>query len=143
MKSRRIVIADQNPVFREGFRKILINSGNAMIVGEAKNSQELLTLLKNEKADILFIESRLPGGDAVILVNTIHHLDPMLEIFAISSFDNFRYVSRMREVGARGYLSKNADNQDVIEKIIRKKIRTFINPVNIKKEIEETVTLSK
>jgi DNA-binding NarL/FixJ family response regulator len=141
MKSRRIVIADQNPVFREGFRKILINSGNALIVGEAKNSQELLILLENEKVDILFIESRLAGADAVGLVDTIHHLDPALEIFVISSFDNYRYVSRMKEVGASGYLSKNADNQDVIERIIRKKIRSFLNPSNTMREITGNTSL--
>ena len=128
MKSRKIIIADQHSLFREGFRRVIVTAGNALVMGEATNSGELLDLIESNLPDVLFLETRLPGEDTVQLVDRIHFRYPGIEIYAMSSYDNFRYVSLMKNAGASGYISKNLNNQDLIRKIIRGNIKFFIQP---------------
>ncbi len=123
MKSIKVLIADQHPVFREGLRRVLLNYGNAFVAGEASDCAELIKLIEADKIDILFLETRLPGENTVQLVETIHRQCPETEIYAMSSLDNFRYVNLMLSAGAAGYLSKNADNQETIRQIIENKSR--------------------
>jgi DNA-binding NarL/FixJ family response regulator len=129
MKARKVIIADPSSHFRTGFRNILQNIGNVEIMGEAASCEELLWLLEHTATDLVFIDLNLPFGGAREASCDILKKFPGVEMIVISEFDNYRYVRLMYEAGTRGFLSKNHNNLDHLQKILKKKTGHFITSV--------------
>jgi DNA-binding NarL/FixJ family response regulator len=129
MKAHNVIIADSSVHFRTGFRNILLNIGNVEIVGEAASCEELLWLLGNTNADLIFLDLNLPFGGAGEASCDITKKFPGVRIIVISEFDNHRYVRQMYEAGTQGFLAKNRNNLDFLQKILKQKIGNFITSV--------------
>jgi DNA-binding NarL/FixJ family response regulator len=129
MKARKVIIADPSVHFRTGFRNILMNIGNVEIVGEAASCEELHWLLGKTSADLVFLDLNLPFGGAMEASCDISKKFPGIEIIVVSEFDNHRYVRQMYEAGTKGFLSKNRNNLDHLQKILKQKIARFITSV--------------
>lgn len=129
MKEQRIIIADNNKHFREGFKRILLNIGNVQVVGEAENGLELLQILEKVETDIIFMEinlQKLSGEEATRMVKAKY---PGLTIIVLTYLENDRYIIKMLSAGADGYLSKARDNYDLFHEIIQNRNqRIFFSP---------------
>lgn len=115
----RLVIADDHPIIREGFKfMIKKNKKSAIqIVGEAGNGNELVQLVHKHRPDVVITDIKMPEMDGVLACKQIIHKYPSMGVIALSMFEDETMVIDMFEAGARGYLVKSAPKEEVIQAI--------------------------
>lgn len=114
----RIILVDDHSLFRNGLRGLLERNEGFRVVGEASSGEEFLSLLEQESfaADIVFMDFSMPGLDGAQTTERALARRPDLRIITLSMFGEESYYSRMVEAGARGFLLKDSDIGDVLER---------------------------
>ena len=113
----RLVIADDHEIFRDGLKLLLRKIKDIEIVAEAKDGMELLVLAKKYQPHVILTDIKMPHLDGVAATKQIMDTLPGISIIALSMFDEESLILDMMEVGAKGYLLKNADKKEIIEAI--------------------------
>ena len=113
-----IILVDDHSLFRNGLKGLLEHCAGCRVVGEAASGEEFLAMLDGEfEADIVFMDFAMPGLDGAQTTERALARRPDLRIITLSMFGEESYYSRMVEAGARGFLLKDSDIDDVIEAI--------------------------
>ena len=109
----RIVIVDDHQIFRAGLNMVLNGLKNYKVVGEAGTAKELLSLLKKQSAEIIFMDIQLPDTNGIELTRMVKEKYPQTKVIALTMFGEIEYFNKMMEAGANGFLLKKADNQEL------------------------------
>ena len=112
----KLLIVDDHTVVREGIRRLLSAFLNLIIV-EAASSREAITLFRAEHPDIVLLDINLPGFGGLDLLRRLLMIDPSAHILMFSMHANANYVVRALEAGARGYISKGAKAEELVEAV--------------------------
>ncbi|MEP6845968.1 MAG: response regulator transcription factor, partial [Panacibacter sp.] len=107
-KTIRYAIADDHKLFRRGVIAVLEDTPYLKLVLEAENGRELLDNLNKAKPDIILLDLKMPQMDGIETAIEIRKLDNDVKIIVISMLDDEKYVIHLMEIGANGYLLKNA-----------------------------------
>ena len=113
----KLVIADDHEIFRDGLALMLSKQKNIELVGQAGNGRELVELVEALKPDLILTDIKMPLMDGVEATRILLEKNAGEKIIALSMFDEENLVVDMLESGARGYLLKNADKQEILEAI--------------------------
>jgi DNA-binding NarL/FixJ family response regulator len=108
-------MADDHQMFREGFKVLLKNQPELELVGEAENGKELLELAEIHKPHVAFVDIKMPIMDGIEACKKLKLKHPDINVIALSSYNDDNHVVDMLEAGARGYLLKNTDRQELLE----------------------------
>ena len=109
----KVVIADDHPIFREGFKLVIKHLDNIECVGEATNGKELLKILNEKDTDIVFLDLKMPIMDGFEATEEIIKLNSHLKIIVLTYYDNLESVNKMIDMGVYGYMLKDADYEKV------------------------------
>lgn len=115
----RIVLADDHPVARQGLSAILGSLDNVEVVAEASNGEEACELFRRHSPDILLVDLRMPEKDGLQVVDELmsgQQRKP--RIIVITTYEDEDDICRAIRAGARGYLVKAADREQ-IEQTVR------------------------
>ena len=113
-----VLIADDHKIFRVGLSTMLRNISCIGRVHEAVNGKEALAIIKEHRCDFVFMDIKMPVMDGVTATKAIVASHPETRVIAISVYDDDKYLQEMLAGGAKGYLLKNTD-QDEIEDAMR------------------------
>ena len=113
----KIILVDDHTLFRNGLRGLLEHCTDCRVVGEAASGEEFLAMLDGTDADVVFMDFAMPGLNGAPTTERALARRPDLRIIALSMFGEESYYSRMVEAGARGFLLKDSDVDDVIQAI--------------------------
>lgn len=113
----RLVIADDHEIFRDGLALMLSKQQDVQLAGQSANGKELLDLVARVKPDIVMTDIKMPVMDGIEATKLLLQRNPDLKIIALSMFDEENLIVDMLEAGARGYLLKNADKQEILDAI--------------------------
>lgn len=113
-KRVRILLADDHAVVRQGFGMILASQPDMEIVGEAGNGREVLELAEQLQPDIVVMDVAMPGLNGIEATRRLLASAPRARVLALSMHKDSVYVREMLRAGARGYLLKDAINQDLL-----------------------------
>lgn len=113
----RIIIADDHQLFRNGLRLLLESDKQFEIVAEASNGIELIRVLENCDADLILMDISMPEMDGIEATRKSLRLCPELNIIALSMYGEEDYYYRMVDAGAKGFLLKDSDINEVKEAI--------------------------
>jgi len=117
MDKIKIVIVDDHQLFRNGL-KILLNSFPEFeIVAEASNGKEFLDLIGTTKADIVLMDINMPEVDGIEATKKGLKVCPDINIIALSMYGEEDYYYKMVDSGAKGFLLKDSDINEVKEAI--------------------------
>ena len=119
--SIRIIIADDELLFRKGLARLLGEFEGIQVVGEASNGKELLQQLHSwpqEPPQVLLLDISMPEMDGITAFPQIHHQFPDLKIIILTIFSDDRHIITMIEAGAHGYLVKNSEPDEVKRAIV-------------------------
>lgn len=125
----KVVIADDHEIFRDGFKLLLHNIDGIVILGEASNGEELLSLVERVLPDIVITDIKMPVMDGIEATERLIKKFPSLKIIALSMFSDEDVVLKMIEAGAKGYLLKNVSKDEIVNAI--KAVynnKTYIDP---------------
>lgn len=115
----RIVIADDHPLYIDGFKSLLkkLHSRGIEYSGEALNGKELVELVEKQKPDIAFTDVQMPEMDGIAATKIIKTKYPATKVIALSGFDETSLILDMIEAGASGYLLKNTSKNELLQSI--------------------------
>ena len=108
-----LIITDDHKIVRDGLKALLQDYGTVRVVGEAASGSELLDILPEVEADIVLLDISMPGMDGFDTVDHILKRYPALKVAVLSMLSHERYVNRMMELGASGYILKNAGKEEL------------------------------
>lgn len=114
----RIIIADDHEIFRDGFKLMLSKQKDITLAGEAENGKELLELTRTLKPDVVITDIKMPIMDGIEATAKISEEFPETGVICLSMFDEDDLIVDMLEAGAKGFLIKNANKNEIIEAII-------------------------
>jgi DNA-binding NarL/FixJ family response regulator len=114
----RVVLADDHPVVRRGLAALLATLPGIEVVGEAGTGDEVLREVGLRSPDVVVMDLRMPTMDGVEATRQIARDYPRTAVLVLTMFHEDALVAQALRAGARGYLLKVAD-QDEIERAIR------------------------
>jgi len=103
----RLLLADDQPIFRQGLAALLSLEDDLEVVGEANHGEEAIALTESLQPDIILMDVRMPICDGVQATGKIHTRYPWIRILVLTTFDNDKYVFQSLQAGALGYLLKS------------------------------------
>ncbi|MEL6555069.1 MAG: response regulator transcription factor [Cyanobacteria bacterium J06621_11] len=109
----KILLVDDQPMFREGLASLLSLEDDFEITGEANHGQESITLAAQLQPDVILMDVRMPVCNGVEATREIHQRFPWIRILVLTTFDEDEYVFQSLEVGALGYLLKSTPAKQV------------------------------
>ncbi len=114
----RVVLADDHPVVRRGLSALLKTLDGVEVVGQAGTGAEAVKEVALSRPDVVIMDLRMPTLDGVAATRQIVRDFPETAVLVLTMFDEDAMVAEALRAGARGYLLKGAD-QDEIERAIR------------------------
>ena len=113
-----VLVADDHVFYREGVRTFLSNSPEIDVVGEAGNGDEAIARATELQPDVILMDLKMPGTNGIEATRRIHEANPKVGVLVLTMFDDDDSVFAAMRAGARGYLLKDADKDDVVRAII-------------------------
>jgi len=118
----KIVLVDDHRMMREGLRAILKSEQNMLIVGEAENGHDVLTMVGELSPDIIVMDVSMPDLNGIEAARLIRKSHPRVRVIALSAYADKRYILGAMEAGASGYILKTAACDELV-----RAIRTVMN----------------
>ena len=103
----RLLLADDQPLFRQGLASLLSLEEDLEVVGEANHGKEAITLAETLQPDVILMDVRMPICDGVVATREIHDRFPWIKILVLTTFDEDDYIWESLQAGALGYLLKS------------------------------------
>ncbi len=113
----RVLLVDDQALFREGLRTLLSLYPELDIVGEASNGHEALALAERLQPDVVLMDLRMPVLDGVTATRRLKELRPSSRVIILTTFDDDEYVFDGLRAGAVGYLLKDVSSEILVEAI--------------------------
>lgn len=117
----KVLIADDERLFRQSLKKLLESEKDIRVVAEAGDGQEAVLQAQGKEPDIALLDVRMPRMDGIKAAKLISSLSPKTKVLMLSIHDDDEKIISALRAGAAGYILKDADQKDFFE-IIR---RTF------------------
>ena len=111
----RVLIADDHVMVREGLAAIIGRQPDMAVVGEAATGREVVDLWRIHRPDVTLLDLRMPILDGVSAIVEIRHGEPSARIVVLTTYDTDHDISRAISAGARGYLLKDAQREELLE----------------------------
>ncbi|MCX4771020.1 MULTISPECIES: response regulator transcription factor [unclassified Streptomyces] len=112
-----VLIADDQPMQRFGFRMLLESQDDMTVVGEAANGHEALQLVARHQPDVALMDIRMPLLDGIEATRRIIRTGSRTRILIVTTFDLDRYAYDGLRAGASGFLIKDAMPQELLSGI--------------------------
>jgi DNA-binding NarL/FixJ family response regulator len=115
--SARIVIVDDHDMFRAGVRSEI--GAAVQIVGEGNDVDTAVKAIAATEPDVVLLDVHLPGGGGIEVMKQVHQRHPEVKFLALSVSDAAEDVIGVIRAGARGYVTKNINGQELVDAIGR------------------------
>jgi DNA-binding NarL/FixJ family response regulator len=110
----RILIADDHRMFREGLKRIIGDSPDLIVAGEASTGIEVLDKARKEEFDIVVLDISMPGMTGLDVLKQLKTERPELPVLILSAHPEEQYAVRVLKAGASGYLTKESASDELI-----------------------------
>jgi DNA-binding NarL/FixJ family response regulator len=140
----KLLLADDQALFREGLHMLLAAQPDFEVVGEAGNGEEALALAAALQPDVVLMDVRMPVLDGVEATRRLLTTQPDCRVIVLTTFDDDELVFDGLRAGAVGYLLKAAPSPRLLE-AIRTVARggSILDPTVIPKVVAEFARLAK
>jgi DNA-binding NarL/FixJ family response regulator len=115
----RVLLADDQPLLRAGFRVLIDSQPDLQVVGEASDGREAVELTKATQADVVLMDIRMPGTDGLAATRLITDDEDLagVRILILTTFEIDEYVFQALRAGASGFLGKSAQAEELLAAI--------------------------
>ena len=113
----RIVIVEDHPLYRKGLRTMIDNVPRFTLAGEAADGLTAVELVLETRPDVVLMDLQLPGQGGIAAIREITAAIPELRILVITLYEDDDSVFAALRAGARGYILKDTDEDDMVRAI--------------------------
>jgi len=113
----RVLVADDQPLVRGGFRMILDERDDLELVGEAADGEQAVALARELDPDVILMDVRMPHLDGVEATRRLVDANTRARILVLTTFDLDEYVYASIRAGASGFLLKDVQPNDLVDAI--------------------------
>lgn len=113
----RVLLVDDQALFREGLETLLSVQGDIRVVGGASNGEEALRAARKHQPDVILMDVRMPVLDGVEATRRLNQSQPECRVIVLTTFDDDEYVFDALRAGAVGYLLKDVATAQLVEAI--------------------------
>lgn len=115
----RVLVADDQPLIRAGLRMLLSTVPDVEVVGEAANGEEAKAQVESLLPDVVLMDVRMPGTDGLQAASAILSTPTLsgVRVVMLTTFDVDEYIFEALEMGASGFLLKDAEPEEIIRAI--------------------------
>ncbi len=113
----RVVLVDDHTMVREGLRLLLRSAPDIAVVGEADSGLAALDVAERVRPDIVVLDLDMPGSDGMAALRGLQQALPDIRVLILTVHAEREQLVPLLEAGARGYLTKEAASQDLVEAI--------------------------
>jgi DNA-binding NarL/FixJ family response regulator len=112
-----VLLADDQPLLRRGFRMILEAEGDLIVAAEAADGGEAVDLARRHAPDVVLMDIRMPGIDGIEATQRIVAADTHVRVLVLTTFDLDEYAFGALRAGASGFLLKDVRPADLVAAI--------------------------
>jgi DNA-binding NarL/FixJ family response regulator len=116
-KRLRVLLADDHPLFRHGLIALLHTCTDIEVVGEATSGDEVVSLAHQMQPDVILMDIQMPGINGIEATRRITQANTATHILIITMFEDDASVFTAMRAGARGYILKDAQKDDLLRAI--------------------------
>ncbi len=117
MKGKRVVIAEDHKILREGLRALLSDGDSIEIVGEAADGIEAIHCVEKHKPDLLLLDLSMPRMGGISVIKDIKSRFPEIKILALTIHESEDYILESFRAGANGYCLKDSSHKELVNAI--------------------------
>jgi two-component system NarL family response regulator len=111
----RVLIADDHVTVREGLVAMIGRQSDMIVAGEAANGRDAVELWRKHRPDVTLLDLRMPVLDGVGAIDEIRRQDASARVIMLTTFDTDADIARAITAGAKGYLLKDAQREELLE----------------------------
>ena len=137
MRRRRIIIAEDHTILREGLKALLSSNTGLEVVGEARDGLDTVRCVTNLKPDIVLMDLSMPRMNGIEAIKEIRKQSPDTKILVLTIHDTEEYILETLKAGANGYILKDSTQDELliaIDNVLKGK--SYLGPGISKKVIE-------
>ncbi|MCG5539794.1 MULTISPECIES: response regulator [unclassified Halorhodospira] len=113
----RIVLADDHRLVRQAIEGMLRDIPDLQIVEQVQNGEQALSAVREYEPDVVLMDLQMPGMGGIEATRRLSRSHPKVGVIAVTIYDSGPYPAHALRAGARGYVHKGADREELIEAI--------------------------
>jgi two-component system nitrate/nitrite response regulator NarL len=113
----KVIVADDHPVFRQGVIRCLMSSGTIDVLAEVGDGRAALEAIREHRPDVALLDFKMPELDGLDVAHAIARDGLPTRVVLLSAFDDSSIVYKALAEGAAGYLTKEADPDEIIDAV--------------------------
>jgi DNA-binding NarL/FixJ family response regulator len=113
----RVLLADDERLIRDGFRRLLELASDLQVVGEAAHGEEALSLVAKTKPEVLLLDVRMPRLDGLGVLDALREQVESPACLVLTTFDDSALLLEAARRGAHGFLSKDVSLEELVSAI--------------------------
>ena len=117
MSTLTVLIADDHPLFRKGMRALLESMPDIELIGEAKSGNEAIEMTTAQQPDVVLMDLQMPDGSGLAATRELSKSSPNVRILVVTLFEDDESIFTALRAGARGYILKDADEEEIMRAI--------------------------
>jgi DNA-binding NarL/FixJ family response regulator len=115
----RVLIADDHPMIRDSFKRMLGYEKDFEVIGEASDGREAVELCRRLGPDLVLMDVRMPEMDGLDATRAIKANQPEVSVLVITTYENADYLLEAIKAGAAGYVLKDASSERLVNSMRR------------------------
>ena len=117
MDTLRILVAEDHPLFRKGMISLLSSVPEFEVIGEAKTGKETVARAADLQPDVILMDLQMPEVNGIEATRRILQQSPSVRVLVVTLFEDDDSVFMALRAGARGYVLKDADEEEMVHAI--------------------------
>ncbi len=113
----RVLVVDDHQLVRIGTSRLLEDIEGMEVIGQASSGEEAIELVQTLEPDVVLMDVQMPGMGGLEATRRCLRIDPLLKVVAVTIHGSGPYPSQLLSIGAVGYLTKNADVDEMVRAI--------------------------
>ena len=114
---KRILIADDHAIMRDGLKRILDATQDLKVVDEAESGDQVMAKVRGNTYDLVLLDMSMPGKSGIELIKWIKATNPDIPVLVLSMHEEEQYAVRAIRAGASGYVTKDTASMQLVTAI--------------------------
>ena len=126
MENIRVIIVDEQPLFRQGIRSTLEHMGDCNIIGDSTDANDIFELIRTGNPDVALIDAGLTSVDPLEIARQMRHLAPRMGIIILTPSEDEERLFQSIKVGAAAYYTRNISTEELVEAVRKVSVGEYL-----------------